>query len=480
MIIRFLIKKLAYSLIVCIILFFVQTANSQIPTINYDFKTNKLDSILPFDQRFNIQLMNVRGVLDTLSVSFIQVPNTKKVLNKRVKFEGKKKKIKDVMAIITNDNLLSYSKDPQLVAGYAFDTIQNYISVPFQLKHNRDYLVRVTGKQFMDLSDSEKRVLRSKLISEINLLLSHLIENIYNVTNGREINEMLAIFQSNADRIIKETNCNYTYSLPESERLKLFINYQVPFVEFYKAYSNARKNYIVGYSEENKSAFNDIDWEAAKLNSADEIIVSFLNDSTLLSNEQIDTYVKILTDNINQVLQYRDAMVSVSGEFVEKVFVELITRENSIAPTYHNSLTENASLYYTLDLGYIYSYYIDDFFPTITLTVYPRPINPNVPFNHYSRWDKVFTRTNLVVGTTIASVNAVGKREGIIGDKALIVGIGYRFLPFAKASVGSFIIKAEDSNPIIEDYKTKFSWYVGISIDFNVANTIKSTFNNNY
>jgi len=56
--------------------------------------------------------------------------------------------------------------------------------------------------------------------------------------------------------------------------------------------------------------------------------------------------------------------------------------------------------------------------------LYPRPVNPNVPFRHYSGWDNLSTRLGIIVGTTLKSVNEEGLRKGIIGDKALLLGVG--------------------------------------------------------
>lgn len=137
-------------------------------------------------------------------------------------------------------------------------------------------------------------------------------------------------------------------------------------------------------------------------------------------------------------------------------------------------------MYYTVDFGYTYVGTIADFLPTITLTIYPRPVNPNLPFTHYEGWEKLKTRLEIIMGTTLVSVEEEDVRNGIIGNKALILGAGYRFLPFAKIIAGLSFFKDGDINESGTEYSTNCALFAGISVDMDVAKLIKGTFTGNY
>lgn len=539
-------------LFVVVLILFQQHSFSQVPIVKYDFKTNRMDSILPFDQRFNIKFKDEDKKMnwDSVFITFLELPNTEKIFRERDKeYRGKEKeyqnrkkiyeekekvylgkekdfqerkqvyeeKVKvnlekdkesldkekaslekekesldkekisfekekeslenekicwkdESLVTLTDQELFTYSKKI-LKVRTLYDTTSKNVSIPFQLKYNRDYFTIVGGSKNIPISKAEKEELKEHLSNMINnkLLLGTTIRKMSDGDSGRKLDELFFNFQIEIKTMIKSINPEYNFSTVSADTIKKRRDrYQDSFVLFFTAYDHLR-SHLKNNKKDAIELFDKINWESI---TKDDVIFK----SSLSGFEDEDSR-NLFRSDIDKAIEHRDKLLTNVTDFVDDVFVSKVTINKSIAPTYHNSLTENATLYFTADLGYIYNYYLDDLFPTLSLTFYPRPVNPNLPFSHYTGWDKLWTRIGIVAGTTLASVYEEGKRKGVIGDKALILGLGYRFLPFAKIMGGCMFFKSSNTNPLISNYHTTATWFAGVSLDVGVANLVKNTFN---
>jgi hypothetical protein len=75
----------------------------------------------------------------------------------------------------------------------------------------------------------------------------------------------------------------------------------------------------------------------------------------------------------------------------------------------------------------------------------------------------------MLVGITTGSIEEPGIRKGIIGNKALILGLGFRVTTFMKVNTGMFFYYLYDKNPTVSNdlYRTTASPFVSLSLDLD-------------
>jgi hypothetical protein len=83
------------------------------------------------------------------------------------------------------------------------------------------------------------------------------------------------------------------------------------------------------------------------------------------------------------------------------------------------------------------------------------------------------------LGTTLSSVEEEGRRKGFWNDKAIIIGAGFKVLPFVKIGAGAMAFYRSDKNPAISDDHFFISPFFNASIDIDVAKTLKNAFDEN-
>ena len=68
------------------------------------------------------------------------------------------------------------------------------------------------------------------------------------------------------------------------------------------------------------------------------------------------------------------------------------------------------------------------------------------------------------------SVEKTDVRKGLFGNLALVLGAGYRPIPFLKINSGCMVYYSYSNNPLIskDNYHTTFSPFVSLSIDLDV------------
>jgi len=132
---------------------------------------------------------------------------------------------------------------------------------------------------------------------------------------------------------------------------------------------------------------------------------------------------------------------------------------------------KNAKLYITLDLGCAYVWRMDRVLPYTGVNIYFRPVNRNIPLRTYKEfWDYLGVRTSLLLGVTLSSVEKTDVRKGLFGNLALVLGAGFRPIPFLKINGGCMVYYSYSSNPLVsrEHYHTTLSPFVSLSIDMDV------------
>jgi hypothetical protein len=130
-----------------------------------------------------------------------------------------------------------------------------------------------------------------------------------------------------------------------------------------------------------------------------------------------------------------------------------------------------ASVYISQSAGVGYSISTDKISSFLCYSFYSRPVNMEIPLSHYRGWDAIRTRLCLNVGFTFNDIttNKNAKVSGILGDKAIVVGAGFRLLSFLKVDVNSLIYHVNDPNPLIANKHVNASPLIGLTINMNIA-----------
>lgn len=181
-------------------------------------------------------------------------------------------------------------------------------------------------------------------------------------------------------------------------------------------------------------------------------ITDALKDAVLMSLGSVKTSLHDLQDAI------------VSAALASASYVAL-------ASSYGLNTKENAKLHYSMNFGGLYDGRGDKFRTFTTLNFFFRPIDPSLPLDVYThsvgQW--FAARGSLCLGlsdNTIADPGT-GKR-GLVGDRALMLGAGLRFLWLVTLNAGTLIYEQDDPNPLVKSYATKFSPYIGFSANLEL------------
>jgi len=175
-------------------------------------------------------------------------------------------------------------------------------------------------------------------------------------------------------------------------------------------------------------------------------------------------------DSIAKYIKLEGALAAV------RILVNEVFNLGTIEATYFIDIAKNAQRNVTIDLGAGYSWSMDRPFLYTAINVYFRPIDKNLPLRNtnYSFWDYIGSHASLLVGMTLTSVNKDKIRDGILGNKGLILGSGFRFLPWFKVSGGTLLYYGLNENPLNSSRRTRFTPFVSMSIDVDVKTIFKS------
>ena len=167
---------------------------------------------------------------------------------------------------------------------------------------------------------------------------------------------------------------------------------------------------------------------------------------------------------MEKTYQVKIELVDLQKRVNEKLLNEL--RHLKLARTYELDTKENAKAHFSLNYGGIYDFYGDKVRTFTTINFFLRPINPSVPLDayNYSFWRSIHARTSLSFGLSDNTIADPGSdKRGIIGDRALMFGLGFRALYLLTVNTGVLIYEQDDRSPLVTNYSTKFTPYVGLS-----------------
>ena len=185
-------------------------------------------------------------------------------------------------------------------------------------------------------------------------------------------------------------------------------------------------------------------------------------------------------DSLTFILKKRTAFID---ELVTKIQLKLENDVTAIGSTY-GDLSTRARWYFSSDIGIAYAFKNKEILPYYGVNIYLRPVNRDLPLRqlreipHYQGkpLKKLGYRFSFLVGVTKDSIEDDGKREGIIGTKAILAGMGLRLSDMVKLNGGSLLYYDLTPDPLNEAKRDGigYSIFVSLSVDWNIEKTINS------
>ena len=139
-----------------------------------------------------------------------------------------------------------------------------------------------------------------------------------------------------------------------------------------------------------------------------------------------------------------------------------------------------ATAYISADVGLAYSGGIDSFFYYLGTNVYLGPVNKKAPlsFQEDGLVSSIRKRFAIMFGIpinsfddeeTVAELNDERvDLEGVIGNRPLLIGAGFRLTDLIRITGGSVFFKVRDPNPLITDLRTRHSAFFAVSVDWDI------------
>ena len=133
-----------------------------------------------------------------------------------------------------------------------------------------------------------------------------------------------------------------------------------------------------------------------------------------------------------------------------------------------------SSPYISADAGLVFLPMLSDAATYVGTNIYVRPVNKSVPL---AIKGGLARRLAMTFGITVDSVeDAAGTRFGVIGNKGVIVGAGYRVTQSVRLAAGTLWFRAKDPNPGRASQIARSTFYVGLSFDGDVSGKMADIF----
>lgn len=432
-----------------------------------EFNFNNPDSAfkkkLPFDEPFTILFFNIPTTTTSLKLKLYKYPaNEKKPGDSVLQIEPVKWERKNSTQTSAKFN------------------------IP-RLKPNADYRFELEDSAERPLTSNEKTTIANNLLvdvnlqNSINLIASTYIDSFFKrpgIISYNPLTKHSEEVLNNIERGIKATDVTYKLGNVDLENTLdkvstftdelLNIANKIDQFDSLKGVSSdfkkANNDFKIKFKTTNWAFLTSGDPEYADLNEAiDNILTSFAvplqpSDSSALST------MKTALDN---AIVVKDAL---KNDVINKVVLPYVYSHTGINTTYRADFVKHSKLYITLDVGLAYVSRMDRLLTYSGVNIYFRPVNKAIPLSHFSGWDWWAVRTSLLIGITLESIEKENIRKGLIDNKALLVGLGFRIVPFLKINGGTLVHYRYDKNPLLTNkrYYTSLSPFFSFSLDVDI------------
>ena len=440
---------------------------SSITNITIDFGAAKptFDHILPFDKIFILHLKNIPDGVDHITFRL----QTDRTLIKNYRSDGNKS-----TANSANDILFEWTRP------LGSSTKEGDIITTTRLNYNTEYIVKIVSFSKRPLEVKRQADLKQALTSSTSIAaaiskLAHDQAGTSGTVLIKRYKDIITIF----GKAVKNIDSSYIFQAPPiskalSESLTYFhqaiiqANVLILEIKALNFVSSENKQMLRDEFDALQWAYLDTTMTAYKafMKTADDIGKNEPDSSkgqALVVRSKTDALTKNVKDALLRRDTFRDMLISYisSSETSETAMV---------GTTYDTNFVNSVSPYITLDIGEAVVARIDRVLTYSGVNIFFRPIDKSIPLNQYTGWSAVGVRTSILLGISLASIDKDKVRKGLFGDKAGVVGLGYRVWSFLKLNAGFFCHYRYDTNPAIstDRYHLSTSPFVSISIDADV------------
>jgi hypothetical protein len=451
--------------------------------IEFSFTSKRFDKVLPFDQFFSILVKDIPDSINSITIKI---------------FEYDLKNLKFVKgSVITPDSLAKSrvtfeTEEWQRIMGSKESSAE--ISVPYMLKPNRKFIIGVVGRQKRNLTKDEKSELitelsnNNEIINLINKVCQDFLTSEF-LTKVEGLNFAKAEFNEIAKRVVLTVNRDYVVNSIDSAQIRKLGGLVVSMANLKNALNSLEKSSNVKNNPKNTNILKEIknfreqlkqiNWGSVKETDPDFEKLKTIKDSIFVQFsgkplKSTESKRKSIDNFILTVLSLRP-----STDWINNIATKTIANNtfklSTTDATYRADFVKNASLYITLDVGTAYVWRMDRVLAYSGVNIYFRPVNKNIPLRTYRGWDYIGVRTSLLLGVTMSSVEKTDVRKGLLGNLAMVLGVGFRAVPFLKLNGGCMIYYTYSTNPLVsrDRYQTTFSPFVSLSIDLDVKPLFK-------
>ncbi len=432
---------------------------------------------MPIDRPFNIKVINIPSdtVVDKLSILQIE-PRSRRT---KYKFHNG-----DLVTQAELDTLVVIREIRCSGSSLKIRPNEAIFVVPHNLIPNRNYVVSFGGHSTTKISAAEQAALRGKF----TFILRHdpyFTKFIRKEFNDRFFNpahsyKPLKLSQDTLEehlkRIVQQQYPQYTLLLPDSktDTTQYYYNFIDGIVNLRSSMASLQK--CIGSSGKGVDKFPAVQNKLKDTTGALDTVLMGVKQSLkgLDVPDSCPVFVQLTGSAIDAITMNLDSFVY---KTTDSVIVTHLFNLGSVASTYYVDLVKNAQRNVTLDLGGGYSWGMDQFFGYFAADIYLRSIDKNLPLwnTNYGFWDYLGSHMCFVAGLTLTSVAKAKVRSGIAGSDGLVLGAGFRFLPWFKLNAGTLVYNRLNPDPLVSTgAKTHFGLFLSTSIDLDVKGIFSS------
>lgn len=149
--------------------------------------------------------------------------------------------------------------------------------------------------------------------------------------------------------------------------------------------------------------------------------------------------------------------------------VAAIRRWITLTAGTHAGFKNRFNRYVSADEGFAHAWDLDQTFSYTGVNVYGRPVNKAAPLRLFSPKERFWRRAALMIGVP-NSIDDDPAWDGLIGDKPVIIGAGYRFTDYLRFTLGAVVLEEQSPNPLVDESEgLKVSPFVSLSLDIDVV-----------
>jgi hypothetical protein len=432
-------------------------------TLTYSNGSFTFNKHFPFDKSFTIQIVGIPTAVNKIEIRLQINPD---VITDYKQASKTNNSSSDIVLPVWERNDLD-STNPATAGS---------ITVPNYLKYNSDFLVKIISSSTTPLTPETKEELYTKMLGDPDI--------------GNVINKMGKAFKNAPARILSDystdifavlkkalqkSNTNYGFREPDS----------IPVIPILMKFRQGilRIDDLIGIFkgkrqdkdpqvESLRNAFKALNWGSISINSPQynlfEKRLEALKSVQPITNPGYGsdtTTLGYIGKAVNPIIKARDELMK---QLINDVALIYAYESSTLNTSYDQNFVNNSSFYITLDIGVPYVARVDRVIMYSGVNIYFRPIDKTIPLERYKFLS--WTRASLLLGVSLSSIEKDHERKGLIGPNALVLGLGYRILPFLKINAGAFCHYRYNTNPVIDENRYHFSPspFIGLSIDADI------------